>query len=118
MTTTALFGLTVSQGYWPFFSQLSGSSTWDPFTNFCSNRPYLYLIPYPWPLIPTDAIESKKHAANLPKPPFPNPGSGSVSIISFKSIPSSLRPSSISCSTSKFNKLDCSCLPIKNSIEK
>ena len=40
-----------------------------------------------------DASESMKHAASLPKPPFPNPASLSIFSMSLISMPKSFNPS-------------------------
>jgi len=114
---TDLSSLFVSQTL-PSLSQLSGISTWYPFTIFCSKKPYWYLIPLPWPGIPIEAIESIKQAASLPRPPFPSPASTSVSSNSSKLTLSSAKASLTVSLIPKLIRLLWSSLPIKNSIEK
>ena len=43
----------------------------------CLKKPYSYRIQLPITGYPKDAVESKKQAASLPKPPLPSPASAS-----------------------------------------
>ena len=56
----------------------------------------LNLIPQPYAGYPRDERESRKQAASLPRPPFPNAASGSSSSIALISKPNSSRASFIS----------------------
>ena len=71
----------------------------------------------PSPEIPKVAIESKKHAASLPKPPFPNDGSNSISSISHMFFPFLDNISFTSSYIPKFIRLLDSNFPIKNSAD-
>ena len=70
--------------------QLSQHSIWNPSSNFCSKRPYLYRMPYPSSGQPTVAAESRKQAARRPKPPFPRAAS-SISSSADRSAPAPRR---------------------------
>lgn len=56
-------------------SQSSAISSWPSLVIRCLNSPYLYLRPYPHAGKSSVAIESRKHEASLPKPPFPSAAS-------------------------------------------
>ena len=105
------------------FNQLSGviqsffSVVCLLFLNTCLNNPQWQFNPTPSPFNPKVAIESKKQAANLPRPPFPNEGSNSISSISANSLPLAARTSLTSSYNPKFIKLFDNNLPIKNSAE-
>lgn len=55
--------------------------------------PKSYLIPYPQAGTSKVVRESKKQAANLPKPPFPRPASVSYSYKSSRLYPNSIKAS-------------------------
>ena len=80
--------------------------------------PYSYRSPYPIAGNSIVAIESRKHAAKRPSPPFPSPASGSSS-----SRPSQSRDMRLTASltmglSSMFVMLLVSERPIRNSIER
>lgn len=61
-------------------SQSSGTSSWPSLVIFCLNSPCLYLKPYPQAGKLSVAMESRKHEASLPRPPFPSAASFSCKV--------------------------------------
>jgi len=99
-------------------SQLSASSRCQPSTIDCRKMPYSYLSPYPIAGRCRVAIDSMKHAARRPKPPFPSPASGSFSSRSGQSRLLCRTAPSATGVRSRFETLLASERPMRNSMER
>jgi hypothetical protein len=82
------------------------------------NIPYSYRSPYPIAGSSRVAIESRKHAASRPRPPFPSAASGSSSRRPGQSSDPCLTASSTRGLRRRFVTLLASERPIRNSIER